>query len=54
MGGEKKLQKSKSCNFFLFYFQFIQSTAGKMLPDSFRAIDTATAQLWEKNEEAAK
>ena len=41
-GEKKKLQKSKSCNFFPFYFQFIGSTAGKMLPDSFRAFDTAT------------
>lgn len=51
---KKKLQKSKSCNFFPFYFQFIQSTAGKMLPDSFRAFDTATTQLWEKKEGEAK
>lgn len=50
----KKLQKSKSCNFFPFYFQFIRSTAGKTLPDSFRAFDIATTQLWEKNEGEAK
>lgn len=52
--GGKKLQKSKSCNFFPFYFQFIRSTAGKTLPDSFRAFDIATTQLWEKNEGEAK